>query len=96
MFRVDADAHGAPRRVDEACGGVAEGQVPEGREPRRLGQSLRVIRNGTRHRVSHHHNESGVAAHGEDAARSLFGDEVTRGFLHGDLSFQSARHQVPG
>ena len=95
VLSVDANAHGTPGRVDEARGGVAEGQVLEGREPGRFRQSLGVIRNSPGHRVTHHHDELGVAAHGEDATRSFFGDEVTGRLLHGDLTLQSARHQVP-
>jgi len=95
VLGVDADAHGAPGCVDEARGGIAEGQVLEGREPGRFGQSLGVVGHGPGHGVTHHHDEFGVAAYGEDAARGLLSDEVTGGFLHGDLTLQGTRHQVP-
>lgn len=37
VLGVNADAHRAPRRVDQARAGVVEHQVLEGREPGRLG-----------------------------------------------------------
>lgn len=95
VLGVEADAHGAPRRVDEAGGDVPKGQVLERGQSGGFGQSLSVVGYSPGHRVSHDHDEFGVAAHGEDAARGFFGDEVTRGLLHRDLSFQSPRHQVP-
>ncbi|TNN54927.1 hypothetical protein EYF80_034872 [Liparis tanakae] len=78
VLGVDADAHGAPGRVDEARGGIAEGQVLEGREPGRFGQSLGVVGHGPGHGVTHHHDEFGVAAYGEDAARGLLSRDIKK------------------
>lgn len=92
VLGVDADAYGAPGRVDERRAVVAEGEVLERWKPRRFGQRLGVIRDGPGHWVTHHHDEFGVAAHGVDAPRSFFGDEVTWSLFHGDLTLQSPRH----
>lgn len=94
MLGVNADAYGAPRRVNEACGGVTESQVLEGWKPGGFGQGLSVIRNSPGYRVPNNHDELSVATHGEDATRGFFGDEVTGGLLHGDLTLQCTRHQV--
>lgn len=95
MFGVQADAHGAPRGVDQAGGGVLQSQALEGRETRVLGQRLGVVGHGPRHWVPDHHDELGSAVHGAHPTRSLPGHKVTGGLLHGDLAFQGPRHQVP-
>lgn len=95
VLGVDADLDGAPRRVDEARGSVFEGQALKGGNVRPLGERLRVVRDGSGHRVPHHHDELGVLGHGRDACRRLPGDKVTGCLLHGDLPFQGSGHQVP-
>lgn len=95
MLGIDADAHRAPRRVNQACAGVLEHQLLERLEPGRLGESLCIIRNSPGHRVPDHHDELGVSAHGVDTARGFFGYEVAGGLLHGELTVQCSRHQIP-
>ena len=95
MFGVEADAHGAPRGVNQTCGGVLQGQALEGWQAGVLGQCLGVVRHRPGHRIPDHHNELGFAVHGADTARSLLCDKVAGGFLHGDLSVQRPGHQVP-
>ena len=95
VLGIDADLDGAPRRVDEARGSVFERQALEGGDVGPLGERLCVVRDGSGHRVPHHHDELGVLGHGRDARRGLPGDKVTGRLLHGDLPIQGSGHQVP-
>lgn len=60
VLGVNANLDGAPGSIDKACSPVFEGQALKGGDVRFLGQSLCVVRNGSGHRVPHHHNELGV------------------------------------
>lgn len=95
MFCVEADAHSAPRGVNQTCGGVFQSQALEGWEAWVLGQCLGVVGYSPRHRIPDHHNELGLAVHSADTARSLLCHKVAGRLLHGDLTVQRPRHQVP-
>lgn len=95
MFGVEADAHSAPRGVNQPCGGIFQSQALEGRQAWVLGQGLGVVRHSSGHGVSDHHDELGAAVHCADPTRSLLRDKVAGRFLHGDLAVQRPRHQLP-
>lgn len=95
VFGVQADAHGAPRGVDQAGGGVLQRQALEGRQTRVLGERLGVVGHGPGHGVPDHNDELGLAVHRTHTTWSFLCDKVTGGLLHGDLAIQRPRHQVP-
>ena len=95
MFGIEADAHSAPRRVNQTCWDIFQSQALERWKAWVLGQCLGVVGDSPRHGISHHHNELGLAVHSADAAWSLLCDEVAGCLLHGDLAVQRPRHQVP-
>lgn len=92
MLGVDADADGAPRRVDEADRVVDEGHALERRQIRPLGHGLRVVRDGPSDRVPDHDQELDVAGHVVYPGRDSLRDEVARGFLHRYLALDGRRH----
>ena len=93
---VEADAHRAPGGVDQARGGVLQGQALEAGKAWVLGQGLGVVGYGAGHRVPDHHDELGVTVHVADAGRRLLGHKVAGCLLHGDLAIQGPGHQAPG
>lgn len=95
VLGVQADAHGAPRGVNQSRRGILEGQALEGGEAGLFGQRLGIVGDCPGHGVADDYNELGVAVHGAEATRSLLGHKVAGRLLHGDLTFQGSRHQVP-
>jgi len=89
---VHPDADGVPGRVHGAQAAVLEGQLFEGRDVGLLGERLRVVGDGSRHRVTHHHDQLGHAGHAGDASGRLSGDEVARRLLQCDLAVERSRH----
>ena len=92
MLRVDADADGAPRRVDEPHRVVDEGHAFERRQLGSLRHSLGVVGDGPGDRVSDDDQQLDVARHVVDAAGDALRDEVARGLLHRDLALEGRRH----
>lgn len=94
VLGIEADAHGTPGCVHWAQA-MAEGQGTEAGQAWRLGECLRIVRDGPSHGVPHYHDQLHVWGHAVDAARSLTSHEVAGSLLHGDLSVQSTWHQAP-
>lgn len=94
--RIYSDTQGAPRGVNETQRPVLKSQNLKGGDLGFLGQSLRVVRDGSGDGITHHYDKLDIPGHGVDALRGMVSHKVAGCLLHGDLPLQRGRHQVSG
>lgn len=83
--RIYSYTQRTPRSVYKTQRPVLKSKNLKGRDLRLLGQSLRVVRNGSSDRITHDNNKLDVPGHGVDALRGMVSHKVAGCLLHGDL-----------